>query len=311
MAKVLFMILYFVSIILPFVCVLVSVAFYTLLERKVLGYIMIRKGPNKAGYAGIMQPFSDAGKLFNKEYVKPGYANLLPFLLCPAIILVTSLLLWLLYPYDFTSVMLTCGLMQFLVTSGMHVYGVMVAGWSSNSKYSLLGAVRGVAQSISYEVPMTFVILIVAYSLSSLWIQEVKNVQEGIFSMAFMGLLSSGVWLTCMLAETNRAPFDFVEGESELVSGFNVEYSSGGFAMIFMAEYGAMLFNSVFFVTLFLGGGELLVSVSTMIWVLFFIWIRGTVPRIRYDQLMGLCWKVLLSVMLSMSALILVVSFFF
>nr|YP_010132233.1 NADH dehydrogenase subunit 1 [Mytella strigata]QQD89967.1 NADH dehydrogenase subunit 1 [Mytella strigata]WPM98358.1 NADH dehydrogenase subunit 1 [Mytella strigata] len=300
--------LYLITLILPFICVLVSVAFYTLLERKVLGYVMIRKGPNKVGYAGIMQPFSDAGKLFNKEYVKPGFSNLIPFVVCPGVILFTSMLLWFLYPYKYSSLVLTCGVLQFLIVSGVHVYGVMVAGWSSNSKYSLLGAVRGVAQSVSYEVPMTFVLLTVSYCLLSLWLSEVKDAQEGIFSMLSIGLLSSGVWLTCMLAETNRAPFDFVEGESELVSGFNVEYSSGGFAMIFMAEYAAMLFNSIFFVVLFLGGSEMLMSVSAMVWVLFFVWIRGTVPRIRYDQLMGLCWKVLLMVVLVMISLGLMLS---
>nr|YP_006576246.1 NADH dehydrogenase subunit 1 [Perna viridis]AFK75948.1 NADH dehydrogenase subunit 1 [Perna viridis]UJM44260.1 NADH dehydrogenase subunit 1 [Perna viridis] len=311
MMKLFLFLLYFVSLILPFVCVLVSVAFYTLVERKVLGYIMIRKGPNKVGYSGIMQPFSDAGKLFSKEYVMPGFANVVPFVLCPAVILFTSMMLWFLYPYSYVSMVFTCGIVQFLVTSGIHVYGVMVAGWSSNSKYSLLGAVRGVAQSISYEVPMTFVVLMVAFCIGSLWLQEVKMGQENMFSILTMSLLSSGVWVTCMLAETNRAPFDFVEGESELVSGFNVEYSSGGFAMIFMAEYGAMLFNSIFFITIFLGGNELLMSVSTMVWVLFFVWIRGTVPRIRYDQLMGLCWKVLLSVVLSMTGFVAIISFFF
>lgn len=195
-----------------------------------------------------------------------------------------------LYPYSYVEAVFVCGLIQFLAVSGLRVYGVILAGWSSNSKYSLLGSVRAIAQRISYEVPMTFTILSVIFTLKSFWCEEVKGFQAGgLFMFVFMGLASSCVWLICILAETNRAPFDFVEGESELVSGFNVEYGGGGFAIIFMAEYRAILFNSLFFVVLFLGGPDFFLGVLAIVVVLFFVWVRGTVPRIRYDKLMKLC----------------------
>nr|URW97670.1 NADH dehydrogenase subunit 1 [Vignadula atrata] len=287
-------VVYMFCTILPFICVLVAVAFFTLVERKILSYIMIRKGPNKVGIMGLMQPFSDAGKLFCKEWVKPTHAAMVAFIICPGLILMTSLMFWFLFPYDYVEMKYVCGLLQFLVISAFSVYGVMLAGWASNSKYALLGAVRGVAQSISYEVPMTFILISVIISMVSLNLQEVKMKSEFFFFFFFISMMSWSIWLMCMLAETNRAPYDFVEGESELVSGFNVEYSSGGFAMIFMAEYSAMLFNSLLFVILFFGGSSVMMSVLSMVLVLFFIWVRGSLPRMRYDKLMTLCWSFLL-----------------
>nr|UJM44201.1 NADH dehydrogenase subunit 1 [Arcuatula senhousia] len=283
----------FVVLILPFVCVLVSVAFYTLLERKVLGYIMSRKGPNKVGFMGVIQPFSDAAKLFTKEMVMPGFSNNMVFVLCPGLILLNGLSLWLLYPFSYTEVVFVCGLIQFLVVSSTSVYGVMLAGWSSNSKYALLGSVRAVAQSVSYEVPLTFVMIIICCLLGSMLCQEVKEVQDGFFSSIFLFGLGGMIWLVCMLAESNRAPFDFVEGESELVSGFNVEYSSGGFAMVFMAEYAAMLFNSLFFTVLFVGGSGVVVMLGMTLVVVGYVWVRGSFPRMRYDKMMKLCWRYL------------------
>nr|YP_003934519.1 NADH dehydrogenase subunit 1 [Arcuatula senhousia]ACY00232.1 NADH dehydrogenase subunit 1 [Arcuatula senhousia] len=291
----------FVMLIFPFLCVLIAVAFYTLLERKVLGYIMNRKGPNKVAFMGMVQPFSDAAKLFNKESITPGFSNNFVFVLCPSLILFNSLALWVLYPFNYSEMMFICGLIQFLVVSSMSAYGVMLAGWSSNSKYALLGSVRAVAQSVSYEVPLTLVMISVCCSLGSMWCQEVKEIQDGLFSLGFLLDMEGMIWLICMLAESNRAPFDFVEGESELVSGFNVEYSSGGFAMVFMAEYASMLFNSLFFCVLFIGGSGAMLMLATTLVALGYVWVRGSFPRMRYDKMMNLCWRYLTGLTLCLS----------
>nr|QNH69928.1 NADH dehydrogenase subunit 1 [Osmylus zheanus] len=280
------------SSLLLIICVLVGVAFLTLLERKVLGYIQIRKGPNKVGFCGIVQPFSDAIKLFTKEQTYPIMSNYLSYYISPIMSLFLSLLIWMIYPYMTNMYSFNLGLLFFLCCTSMGVYTVMIAGWSSNSNYALLGGLRAVAQTISYEVSMallmmSFVILIGSYSLLDFMVY-----QSNIWFM-FLSFPLMMAWLSSSLAETNRTPFDFAEGESELVSGFNVEYSSGGFALIFLAEYSSILFMSMLFSVMFLGSD--LFSIFFYLKLVFisfvFIWVRGTLPRYRYDKLMYLAWK--------------------
>nr|BDL61439.1 NADH dehydrogenase subunit 1 [Ilyoplax pusilla] len=274
------------------ICVLVGVAFVTLLERKILGYIQIRKGPNKVGYMGVLQPFSDAVKLFTKEQVVLTASNFLVFYMCPVFSLFISLLVWVVLPYDIGLVSFNLSILFFLSCLSIGVYSTMVAGWSSNCKYSLLGSLRSVAQTISYEVSLalillSFVMLIGGFNL------DLFNKYQSTTWFVMLAFPLSMVWFSSCLAETNRTPFDFSEGESELVSGFNTEYGAGGFALIFMAEYASILFMSVLFVVLFLGSSPFsfffyLKSVGI---AFVFVWVRGTLPRFRYDKLMYLAWK--------------------
>nr|QHO63841.1 NADH dehydrogenase subunit 1 [Geukensia demissa] len=290
MGMVIFWVIEIVTLFLPFIFVLLAVAFFTLLERKLLGAIMLRKGPNKVGFMGLLQPFSDAGKLFCKELVFPQYSNIVPFIICPGFMLGLSLSFWIFYPFMSLETLFMFGFLQFLVISSMSVYGVMVAGWSSNSKYSLLGSVRSVAQSISYEIPFMLLFFTVVFLGWSFFLQELSIWQEGVMFFGTIYLFGVMEWVVCLLAENNRAPFDFVEGESELVSGFNVEYSGGMFAMIFMSEYSSMMFGSLLTGVLFWGGSEVFFSVVCVFFILFFVWVRGTYPRMRYDKLMKLGW---------------------
>nr|WPW47667.1 NADH dehydrogenase subunit 1 [Mytilus coruscus] len=287
--------------IVPFVGVLLAVGFYTLLERKILAIIMIRKGPSKVSYMGILQPFSDAGKLLCKEFIMPTRANMGPFILAPALMLTVSLLGWLLYPYKSAEVFYVFGVILFMVITSVSVYGVMMSGWASNSKYSLLGAVRAMAQSISYEIPMGFIFFCVVLVSGVFMFQEISTYQQGSFFFFIPLSVILIVWILCMLAETNRAPFDFVEGESELVSGYNVEYSGGGFAVMFIAEYSSILLSSVMSAAMFFGGNEALIGFFMMVFAVFFVIVRASLPRLRYDKLMSLCWTVLLCVMLMVS----------
>nr|WIW39749.1 NADH dehydrogenase subunit 1 [Bathymodiolus septemdierum] len=294
-----------ISFILPGVFGLLAVGWFTLVERKVLGYIMTRKGPNKVGVLGLMQPMSDGAKLFSKEILIPTYSNFVPFLICPVVTFFIALLLWLLYPFHSSEGVFVCGVLFYLANSGANVYGVMVAGWSSNSKYALLGAMRAMAQSISYEVSMALVLLGCVFMAGSMHLQSIKLWQEGSFFIMGVAILPLFmVWLISMLAETNRAPFDFVEGESELVSGFNVEYSSGGFALIYMAEYSNMLFNSLFTCAMFLGSSDMFMVSQAWGFLFLFLWARGTFPRFRYDMLMSLAWKTFLGVVLGLSLVV-------
>nr|WHN64471.1 NADH dehydrogenase subunit 1 [Brachytarsina amboinensis] len=281
-----------ISSLILLIFVLVSVAFLTLLERKVLGYIQIRKGPNKVSILGLFQPFCDAIKLFSKEQIYPMLSNYLVYLISPMFFMFLSLLTWLCMPMMINLYSFNLSILFFLCCLSMGVYGLMIAGWSSNSNYALLGGLRAVAQSISYEVSlvlilMSFVFLINGYNLLFFYKYQLY--------VWFMFLLIPFffVWFMISLAETNRTPFDFAEGESELVSGFNIEYSSGGFALIFMAEYSMILFMSMIFCLMFLGGD--MFSIFFYIKLVFisfmFIWIRGTFPRFRYDKLMYLAWK--------------------
>uniref|UniRef100_A0AAU7YS14 NADH-ubiquinone oxidoreductase chain 1 n=1 Tax=Potamanthus sp. 02WZ10 TaxID=3126548 RepID=A0AAU7YS14_9INSE len=286
------LILSLVGSILLVICVLVGVAFLTLLERKVLGYIQIRKGPNKVGYWGIPQPFADAIKLFTKEQTYPVLANYLPYYFSPIFSLFLALIVWLIFPYWIGMHSFSLGLLFFLSCTSLGVYTVMVAGWSSNSNYALLGGLRAVAQTISYEVSLALILLSFVFLIGSYNLGDFLVYQNGIWFL-FVTLPLALAWFASCLAETNRTPFDFAEGESELVSGFNVEYSSGGFALIFMAEYASILFMSMLFVVIFLGADvySLLFYIKLVLLSFGFIWVRGTLPRFRYDKLMYLAWK--------------------
>nr|BDL61462.1 NADH dehydrogenase subunit 1 [Indopinnixa haematosticta] len=286
------MVVEIINFLILIICVLVGVAFVTLLERKVLGYIQIRKGPNKVGYQGILQPFSDAVKLFTKEQVVPTLSNFLVYYLCPVFSLFVSLLVWAVMPYELGLVSFNMSVLFFLCCLSVGVYSTMVAGWSSNCKYSLLGSLRSVAQVISYEVSLALILLSFIVLVGGLGLDLFNKFQSYFWFMVLSAPLAL-VWFSSCLAETNRTPFDFSEGESELVSGFNTEYGAGGFALIFMAEYASILFMSVMFVILFLGGGMHTFSLYLKsVGVAFmFIWVRGTLPRFRYDKLMYLAWK--------------------
>nr|AML25652.1 NADH dehydrogenase subunit 1 [Staphylinidae sp. BMNH 1274706] len=286
------LVLVFISSLMLLICVLVGVAFLTLLERKVLGYIQIRKGPNKVGILGLMQPFGDAVKLFKKESMYPLKSNYSMYYFSPIFNLFLSLLLWLCMPFFTLLVNFNFGVMFFLCCSSMSVYSVMISGWSSNSNYSLLGSLRSVAQTISYEVSLFLILLSVLFLTLSMDLNMLMKFQKYIWFGVFMIPLMM-VWLVSSLAETNRTPFDFAEGESELVSGFNVEYSSGGFALIFLAEYSSILFMSMISVMLFLGGDiySFLFFLKLGFISFFWLWVRGTLPRMRYDKLMYLAWK--------------------
>nr|YP_008854822.1 NADH dehydrogenase subunit 1 [Cherax monticola]AHA59404.1 NADH dehydrogenase subunit 1 [Cherax monticola] len=281
-----------VSYLMLMVCVLVGVAFVTLLERKILGYIQIRKGPNKLGILGLFQPFSDAVKLFLKEQNSPAMSNFLPYYLSPVFGLFVALILWSVIPYELGLMNFDMGVLFFLCCLSLGVYPLMSAGWASNCKYSLLGSLRAVAQTISYEVSLALILLSYVFLISSFSFTELSYYQESVWFIWLTFPLSM-VWLGSCLAEMNRTPFDFAEGESELVSGFNTEYSSGGFVLIFMAEYVSILFMSGVSTLLFLGGNVLSLGfyVKLVMISFAFIWVRGTLPRLRYDKLMYMAWK--------------------
>nr|YP_009647929.1 NADH dehydrogenase subunit 1 [Poecilimon luschani]QBZ37730.1 NADH dehydrogenase subunit 1 [Poecilimon luschani] len=281
-----------VSSLLLIICVLVGMAFLTLLERKVLGYIQIRKGPNKVGFVGLPQPLADALKLFTKESSNPVLSNYIMYYLSPVVSLFLALLVWMIYPYMTMLFSFNLGLLFFLCCTSMGVYTVMIAGWSSNSNYALLGGLRAVAQTISYEVSLALILLSFVFLIESYCLMDFINLQNYSWFM-FISLPLMLAWFASCLAETNRTPFDFAEGESELVSGFNVEYSSGGFALIFMAEYTSIMFMSMLFCVMFLGGDvfSFLFFVKLAGLAFAFIWVRGTLPRFRYDKLMYLAWK--------------------
>nr|YP_009443860.1 NADH dehydrogenase subunit 1 [Prionoglaris stygia]ATU07081.1 NADH dehydrogenase subunit 1 [Prionoglaris stygia] len=292
-----YIVINFLSFLIMLIFILVGVAFLTLLERSVLGYIQIRKGPNKVGIVGILQPFSDAIKLFSKEQIWPLFSNYFPYYFSPVFSFFISLILWMLMPYWGMLYNMNFGLLFFMLCLSFSVYGVMISGWSSNSNYSLVGCLRAVAQTISYEVMLAFILLSVIFmSMGSFNFLGVLKYQEFLWNIFILFPLAL-MWMVCILAETNRTPFDFSEGESELVSGFNVEYSSGGFAMIFLAEYCSILFMSMMYVVMFLGasGGSIWFYMKLMLLSFMFLWIRGTLPRFRYDKLMYLCWKIYLS----------------
>nr|YP_004123637.1 NADH dehydrogenase subunit 1 [Acrida cinerea]ADB43151.1 NADH dehydrogenase subunit 1 [Acrida cinerea] len=284
--------MFIINFFLLVVCVLISVAFLTLLERKVLGYIQIRKGPNKVGFLGLPQPFSDAIKLICKEQPIPIMSNYLLYYFSPIFNLMISLLIWIIFPYLTYMCSFSYGFLFFLCCTSLSVYTIMIAGWSSNSNYSLLGSLRSVAQTISYEVSLALILLSLIFLVGNFNMNSFMNYQFYCWFIIISFPLALSCFSSC-LAETNRTPFDFAEGESELVSGFNIEYGAGGFTLIFLAEYTSIIFMSMLFTLFFLGGDfySLIFFVKLSIISFIFIWVRGTLPRFRYDKLMYLAWK--------------------
>uniref|UniRef100_A0AB39A5A6 NADH-ubiquinone oxidoreductase chain 1 n=1 Tax=Chudania sinica TaxID=3237924 RepID=A0AB39A5A6_9HEMI len=283
--------MYLLTSLILLVMVMVSVGFFTLLERKVLSYMQIRKGPNKVGFCGILQPFSDGIKLFIKEQSWPMTSNFLIYYLCPFLSLIQSLFVWLLFPYYVNTVNLNFGLLFFLCCSTMSVYGLIICGWSSNSMYSMLGCIRSISQAISYEISLSLILLCYFIIVDSYNFIIISYFNDCWFF--FLCFPMFFVWFSCCLAETNRTPFDFSEGESELVSGFNVEYGSGGFALLFISEYCSIIFISMITSLLFLGGDyfSYFFFLKVIFFCVFFIWIRCSFPRYRYDKLMYMAWK--------------------
>nr|YP_009353157.1 NADH dehydrogenase subunit 1 [Pachliopta aristolochiae]AOW31945.1 NADH dehydrogenase subunit 1 [Pachliopta aristolochiae] len=293
-------IMFFFSMMIMIIGVLVGVAFLTLLERKVLGYIQIRKGPNKVGFLGILQPFADAIKLFTKEQIFPNYSNYMIYYFSPVMSFIMSLMIWMLMPYYFNLISFNLGLLYFLCCLSLGVYTIMIAGWSSNSKLYIISSFTSCSTNNFLWSWLALILLSSVMMIMDFNLMKFSYYQELVWFIFFMIPLML-CWLSSILAETNRTPFDFAEGESELVSGFNLEYSSGGFALIFLAEYSSILFMSMVTVLIYMGGYKLsLFFYLKLVFISFiFIWIRGTLPRYRYDKLMYLSWKSYLPVSLN------------
>nr|AHA41645.1 NADH dehydrogenase subunit 1 [Acavomonas peruviana]AHA41674.1 NADH dehydrogenase subunit 1 [Acavomonas peruviana] len=290
---VVFKVLFLISVLVP---LLLSVAFFTLSERKVLSFMQRRKGPNIVGYLGLLQPIADGVKLFLTENVLGKNINILFFCFSPMFVFMLSLLSWSFVPLSLNSVGVdnNFGFFYIYIISSFSIYGIFIAGWSSNSKYSFLGSVRSTAQMISYELPMGFVLAILALPVGSLNMSTIVLLQQWVwFFIPYLPIFI--VFVICFLAETNRPPFDLPEAEGELVAGYFVEYSSIIFALFFLAEYANMVLMSILTVILFFGGWLIIpIGFKIFFFVYFFIWIRATVPRYRYDSLMGIGWKSLI-----------------
>nr|QAB47121.1 NADH dehydrogenase subunit 1 [Funambulus pennantii] len=284
------------SLIIP---ILIAMAFLTLIERKLLGYMQLRKGPNVVGPYGLLQPFADAMKLFMKEPLKPLTSSITLFLVAPTLALTLALTMWIPLPMPQPLINMNMGVLFILATSSLAVYAILWSGWASNSKYALIGALRAVAQTISYEVTLAIILLSVLLMNGSFTLSTLITTQEHIWLLLPMWPLAM-MWFISTLAETNRAPFDLTEGESELVSGFNVEYAAGPFALFFMAEYTNIIMMNALTTTLFTGSlfnpnmpesFTFNFMLKTLILTSIFLWIRASYPRFRYDQLMHLLWK--------------------
>jgi NADH-quinone oxidoreductase subunit H len=308
-----------VKIVVIVVPLFLAVAYYTYAERKIIGYMQVRIGPNRVGPRGLLQPFADLFKMMFKEIVIPAGANKGLFLLAPMLGLAPALAAWAVFPFDAGAVLadINAGLLYILALTSMGVYGVIVAGWAANSKYSFLGAMRSAAQIVAYEIAMGFALVGVLIAGGSLNLGQIVEAQDGSvlhwFWLPLLPLL--GVYFISGVAETNRAPFDVAEGESEIVAGFHVEYAGMAFALFFLAEYANMILISALTALLFFGGwlspfqgipvleslfewvpGFVWLLLKTFVFMFAFLWLRATFPRYRYDQIMRLGWKVFIPI---------------
>jgi NADH-quinone oxidoreductase subunit H len=314
----LFTVLKIVAIIVP---LMLAVAYLTLAERKVIGYIQVRIGPNRVGPWGLLQPIADGLKLALKEVIFPAKSNLYLFLIAPVLAIGPALAAWAVMPFDATMTLanIDAGLLYILAITSMGVYGIVIAGWASNSRYAFLGALRSAAQVVSYEIAMGFALVGVLVAAGSLNLGEIVLAQQGGFLHWFWLPLFPlfVVYFISGVAETNRAPFDVSEGESEIVAGFHVEYSGMAFAVFFLAEYADMILISMLAAVLFMGGwlspfqgipgletlfswvpGIVWLLMKTCIFLFLYLWFRATFPRYRYDQIMRLGWKIFIPVTL-------------
>ena len=305
-----------VAVVLPLI---IGVAYYTYMERKVIGCMQVRRGPNRIGPLGLFQPFADVFKLLLKEIVLPENANKFLFVLAPVLSLAPAFAAWVVIPFDDWMVIanIDAGLLYILAMSSLGVYGLIVAGWASNSKYAFLGALRSSAQMVSYEIAMGFALIGVLIMAGSMNLTEIVLAQQGgVFDWFWFPLLPLfAIYVISGVAETNRAPFDVAEGESEIVAGFHVEYAGAAFAVFFLAEYANMILISALTALLFAGGwlspfeglpviGDTFLGQGSIFWFLgktvffmyLFLWWRATFPRYRYDQIMRLGWKVLVPI---------------
>jgi len=294
-----------IAIVVPLI---LSVAYLTLAERKVIGYMQVRIGPNRVGYKGLLQPFADVLKLLVKEVIVPSGANKFLFMLAPVLAIMPALAAWAVVPFSPELVLadVNAGLLYVMAITSMGVYGVIIAGWASNSKYAFLGAMRSAAQIVSYEIAMGFALVCVLMMSGSLNLSTIVNEQKsdwGLLGWNLIPLLPMFlVYFISGVAETNRAPFDVAEGESEIVAGFHVEYSGTAFAVFFLAEYANMILVSAMASIMFLGGwlspvpfvpdGFPWLAIKMAFLLFCFLWFRATFPRYRYDQIMRLGWKV-------------------
>ena len=308
-----------IKILVIVVPLLLSVAYLTYAERKVIGYIQVRIGPNRVGFRGLLQPFADLLKLITKEIIVPTRSNKYLFVIAPLFSLTPALVGWAVVPFSEGMALanINAGVLFLFAMSSLGVYGILIAGWASNSKYAMLGALRSAAQTVSYEIAMGFALVGVLLAAGSMNLTDIVLSQRGGFwHWWFLPLLPLFmVFWIAGIAETNRAPFDLAEGESEIVAGFHVEYSAIGFALFFLAEYASMILISAATVLLFVGGwlspfeglpvlGDIFFFVPGIVWFLakisfflfVYLWIRATFPRYRYDQLMRLGWKILIPV---------------
>nr|QOQ84947.1 NADH dehydrogenase subunit 1 [Neophocaena phocaenoides] len=291
--------MFMINILMLILPILLAVAFLTLIERKILGYMQLRKGPNIVGPYGLLQPFADAIKLFTKEPLRPATSSTTMFIIAPVLALTLALTMWAPLPMPHSLINMNLGVLFMLAMSSLAVYSILWSGWASNSKYALIGALRAVAQTISYEVTLAIILLSVLLMNGSFTLSTLSTTQEKLW-LLFPSWPLAMMWFTSTLAETNRAPFDLTEGESELVSGFNVEYAAGPFALFFLAEYANIIMMNMFTAILFLGTSHnphmpelctMNLIIKSLLLTMSFLWIRASYPRFRYDQLMHLLWK--------------------